>query len=109
MMALFGDHRAIMLLFFAGFFSNEVWRALGLVIGGKIDERAEILIWVRAVAAAILAGVIAQLLISPPRRTRNRADLRANCCGGYRLYRLSRRAEIGHCGRDHWRSHHHRR
>lgn len=66
MMELFGDHRAIMLLLFAGFLSNEVWRVIGVVIGGNVDEGAEILIWVRAVAAAILAGVIAQLLISPP-------------------------------------------
>lgn len=61
-----GGHHAIVLLLFAGVLSNEVWRVMGLVIGGKIDERAEILVWVRAVAAAILAGVIAQLLISPP-------------------------------------------
>ena len=66
MMELFGDHRAIMLLFVAGFLSNEVWRAIGLMIGHRIDESAEILIWVRATAAAILAGVIAQLLIFPP-------------------------------------------
>jgi hypothetical protein len=54
------------LLLFAGFISNEVWRVLGLVIGGGIDEGSEFLVWVRAVAAAILAGVIAQILISPP-------------------------------------------
>ncbi len=66
MTALLGDERAIALLLFAGFLSNEVWRAIGLMIGGGIDEGSEFLIWVRAVAAAILAGVIAQILISPP-------------------------------------------
>ena len=66
MSALFGDGQAIVLLLFAGFLSNEVWRVLGLVIGGGIDESSEFLVWVRAVAAAILAGVIAQILISPP-------------------------------------------
>jgi len=66
MTELFGDGRAIALLLVAGFLSNEIWRAAGVVIGGKMDENAEILIWVRAVAAAILAGVIAQILISPP-------------------------------------------
>ncbi|MBR2119848.1 MAG: AzlD domain-containing protein [Pseudomonadota bacterium] len=66
MSALFGDGQAIALLLFAGFLSNEVWRVLGLVIGGGIDESSEFLVWVRAVAAAILAGVIAQILISPP-------------------------------------------
>lgn len=63
---LLGDWHAIALLLFAGFLSNEVWRMLGLAIGGGIDESSEFLIWVRAVAAAILAGVIAQILISPP-------------------------------------------
>jgi branched-subunit amino acid transport protein len=66
MSGLLGDSHAIALLLFAGFLSNEVWRVLGLVIGGGIDEGSEFLIWVRAVAAAILAGVIAQILISPP-------------------------------------------
>ena len=66
MSGLLGDTHAIALLLFAGFLSNEVWRVLGLVIGGGIDEGSEFLIWVRAVAAAILAGVIAQILISPP-------------------------------------------
>ncbi len=66
MTALLGDGQAIALLLFAGFLSNEVWRVLGLVLGGGIDEGSEFLIWVRAVAAAILAGVIAQIVISPP-------------------------------------------
>jgi hypothetical protein len=66
MTGIFGDGHAIALLLFAGFFSNEVWRVFGLVIGGGIDEGSEFLVWVRAVAAAILAGVIAQILISPP-------------------------------------------
>jgi hypothetical protein len=66
MMGVFGSWHAIGLLVLAGFMSNEIWRVLGLWIGGGIDESSEILIWVRAVAAAILAGVIAQILIAPP-------------------------------------------
>jgi len=66
MSAILGDGHAIALLLFAGFLSNEVWRVIGLVVGGGIDEASEFLVWVRAVAAAILAGVIAQILISPP-------------------------------------------
>ena len=34
--------------------------------GGGIDEGSELLVWVRAVATAILAGVIAQILVQPP-------------------------------------------
>lgn len=66
MTELFGSPQAIALLLVAGFLSNEVWRMFGLLIGGGIDEGSEVLIWVRAVAAAILAGVIAQILIAPP-------------------------------------------
>lgn len=66
MTGIFGDSQAIALLLFAGFLSNEVWRVIGLVIGGGLDEGSEVLVWVRAVATAILAGVIAQILISPP-------------------------------------------
>ncbi|MGD5652452.1 AzlD domain-containing protein, partial [Xanthomonas citri pv. citri] len=31
-----------------------------------IDEGSELLVWVRAVATAILAGVIAQIVVEPP-------------------------------------------
>ena len=39
---------------------------LGLWLGGGVDEGSEVLVWVRAVATAILAGVIAQILVQPP-------------------------------------------
>ncbi len=50
----------------AGFLPNEVWRMIGLWLGGGVDEGSELLVWVRAVATAILAGVIAQILVQPP-------------------------------------------
>ncbi len=61
-----GDWHALVILVLAGFLPNEVWRMLGLWLGGGIDEEADILVWVRAVATAILAGVIAQILVHPP-------------------------------------------
>ena len=51
------------MLVIAGFLPNEVWRMLGLWLGGGVDEGSELLVWVRAVATAILAGVIAQILV----------------------------------------------
>ena len=42
------------------------WRMLGLWFGGGVDEGSEILVWVRAVATATFAGVIAQILVGPP-------------------------------------------
>ncbi|MBI3700318.1 MAG: AzlD domain-containing protein [Afipia sp.] len=65
-MTIFGDAHALALLVFAGFLPNEVWRFLGFVVGRRVHEDSEILVWVRAVSAAILAGVIAQILIAPP-------------------------------------------
>ncbi len=61
-----GDPHALLVLVLAGFLPNEVWRMLGLWLGGGVDEGSELLVWVRAVATAILAGVIAQILVQPP-------------------------------------------
>ena len=61
-----GDWHALFILVIAGFLPNEVWRMVGLWFGGGVDEGSEVLVWVRAVATAILAGVIAQILMQPP-------------------------------------------
>ncbi|MEA2914424.1 MAG: hypothetical protein QOJ15_6505 [Bradyrhizobium sp.] len=62
----FGDPHALLVLVLAGFLPNEIWRMIGLWFGAGVDEGSELLVWVRAVATAILAGVIAQILVSPP-------------------------------------------
>ena len=61
-----GDWHALLVLLIAGVIPNQIWRMLGLWLGGGLDEGSEMLIWVRAVATAILAGVIAQILVQPP-------------------------------------------
>jgi branched-subunit amino acid transport protein len=61
-----GDWHALLVLVIAGFLPNEVWRMVGLWFVSGIDEGSEVLVWVRAVATAILAGVIAQILVQPP-------------------------------------------
>jgi len=61
-----GDWHALGVLLIAGVIPNQIWRMLGLWFGGGLDEGSELLIWVRAVATAILAGVIAQILVQPP-------------------------------------------
>ena len=50
-------------LVLVGFLPNEVWRVLGLVLARGLNEDSELVIWSRAVATAILAGVIAKLII----------------------------------------------
>jgi hypothetical protein len=54
------------LLVLVGFLPNEVWRVLGLALGHGIDEDGELFVWARAVATAVLAGVIAKILLFPP-------------------------------------------
>jgi hypothetical protein len=53
-------------LILLGFLPNEVWRMLGLLVSRGIDENSELLVWVRAVATAVLAGVIAKVTLMPP-------------------------------------------
>lgn len=54
-----GPYLALVLV---GFLPNEFWRLMGLVVARGLNEDSEIVTWVRAVATAILAGVIAQLI-----------------------------------------------
>jgi hypothetical protein len=54
-----------LVLILAGFLPNEVWRLLGLVLARRLNEGAELLVWVRAVATAVLAGVIGKLIFFP--------------------------------------------
>ena len=62
----FGDPHALLVLVLAGFLPNAIWRMIGRWLGGGVDEGSELLVWVRAVATAILAGVIAEILVRPP-------------------------------------------
>jgi branched-subunit amino acid transport protein len=61
-----GDWHALAVLLVAGVIPNQIWRMLGLWLGSGLDEGSDLLMWVKAVATAILAGVIAQILIDPP-------------------------------------------
>jgi hypothetical protein len=61
-----GELHAYLLLVLVGFLPNEIWRVLGLVVAHGIDEESELFVWARAVATAVLAGVIAKILLFPP-------------------------------------------
>ena len=89
-----GDPQALLVLVIAGFLPNEVWRMLGLWFGGGVDEGSEVLIWVRAVATAILAGVIAQILVQPPGALASVPDwLRYGAvAAGFAVFMLTRRS-----------------
>ena len=57
---------AYVLLLLVGFLPNEIWRMLGLVAARGIDEGSELFTWTRAVATAVLAGVIAKIVLFAP-------------------------------------------
>jgi hypothetical protein len=55
-----------LVLVLVGFLPSDLWRLLGVVVAHGVDEESEVIIWVRAVAVAVLAGVIAKLVLFPP-------------------------------------------
>lgn len=53
------------LLVVFGFLPSEVWRFASVFLVQGLDENAEILKWVRAVATALLSGIVAKILLHP--------------------------------------------
>src|ERR1700722_1366790 len=94
MSGFIGDWQALGILLIAGVFPNQIWRMLGLWFGSGIDEGSELLVWVRAVATAVLAGVIAQILVQPPGALASVPDwLRyASLAGGCAAFFVTRRS-----------------
>jgi hypothetical protein len=52
-----------LVLIVAGYLPNEVWRVFGLVLARGLNEDSQIVVWSRAVATALLAGVVAKLIL----------------------------------------------
>jgi hypothetical protein len=57
---------AYLILIVIGFLPSEVWRWLGIALGRGLDEQSEVILWVRGVATALIAGVIARIVLIPP-------------------------------------------
>lgn len=49
----------------AGTLATDMWRVLGVLFAGRLRENSELFAYVNAVATALVAGVIAQLLFFP--------------------------------------------
>ena len=49
----------------AGTLATDVWRWIGVMAGSALREDSEALDWVRAVATALVAGVVGQLIAFP--------------------------------------------
>jgi len=53
------------LVIVAGFLPTDVWRWLAVVSARRLDEDSEIMIFIRGVATALVAGVIMRLVLFP--------------------------------------------
>jgi hypothetical protein len=65
-MSSLSDLAPYLVLIAAGFLPNEVWRMLGIVVAHGLDESSQLIVWVRAVATGLLAGVVAKIVLFPP-------------------------------------------
>jgi hypothetical protein len=52
-------------IFVAGALATHVWRWIGVIAGGALSGEGEALLWVKAVATALVAGVVGQLVVFP--------------------------------------------
>jgi len=49
----------------AGWLATDVWRFLGVYLGGRLSEDSDLLVLVRSIATALVAAVIANLIFFP--------------------------------------------
>ncbi|MFD1701527.1 AzlD domain-containing protein [Methylopila henanensis] len=47
------------------FVANDLWRVLGVALSARIDEDSGLFAWVRMVATALVAGLVAKLILAP--------------------------------------------
>ena len=61
----FGGLTPYILVVVFGFLPSEVWRVAAVFVAQGLDEKSEVLIWVRLVATALLAGIVAKMILHP--------------------------------------------
>ena len=86
----FGGYLTLLL---AGFLANECWRWLGVAAGSRLDLGGQPFRWVRAVALALVAGLVSRMVLFPAGALANvSAAIRLGAfAGGIALYFLARR------------------
>jgi len=85
-------------LVLVGFLPSEVWRWIGLAVGRSLDEESEVVLWVRGVATALVAGVVARIVLFPPgglAAVPLELRLGAIACGVVAFFALKRSAFAG--------------
>ncbi|RWC12637.1 MAG: AzlD domain-containing protein [Mesorhizobium sp.] len=54
-----------MFILVPGFAATDIWRFLGVYLGGKLSEDSDLLVLVRTMATALVAAVIGNLIVFP--------------------------------------------
>ncbi|MFG1478223.1 AzlD domain-containing protein [Xanthobacter sp. V4C-4] len=65
MIATLSEGTALLIVVLVGFLPTEVWRSLAVLAGRRLETGSEVFHWVKAVATALLAAVVARLLFAP--------------------------------------------
>jgi hypothetical protein len=60
-----GDFGPYLFILLAGTLMTDIWRWLGVLAGNRLRNDSEAVNWVRAVATALIAGVIGNLILFP--------------------------------------------
>lgn len=47
------------------FVANDAWRWMGALLSSRVDESSALFAWVRMVATALVAGLVAKLILQP--------------------------------------------
>ena len=56
---------SLVFILVAGWLPNDLWRVLGVVLAGRLSDESAVFGWIKAVATALVAGVIGQLVLVP--------------------------------------------
>lgn len=48
-----------------GWLATDLWRIMGVFLGGRVSEKSDILVLVRCIATALVAAVISNLIVFP--------------------------------------------
>jgi hypothetical protein len=64
-MSTYGDGTWAAVILAIALLAHEPWRWLGLALGRNIDVDGALFRWVRAVATALVAGLVARLVLYP--------------------------------------------
>lgn len=86
----FGGYLTLLL---AGCLATEIWRWLGLFVGGRLDVSGGAFQWVRAVATALVAGMVTRMVFFPAGALANiPIGVRIGAfAGGIAIYLVARR------------------